>query len=760
MDNIRPHPCAPGIEASAVSGGGRDLLAQIAGQSLPPLVQALASVLDRVDDALFDFMQKSVPAQDQPGFMDAMRVLRRERAGIEQRFRDHLAGAFAALARRQPQLAERAYASQADGLSLVSEDDLDVQLSAKMLASSLQKDFGGVLAQLEQRLGWLAGNVELDGDSNPVGGAHLAAAVYVALRPCEVELAPRLILFKICERELPAGLEPAYDGLNRMLIEAGVLPQLRPVKARNAEPAQARDETPQEASPAADREASATVEPAPANATTPRVSSEQERALFSALHELLKNYRQNHYGAPAAPDPSARLLSARETLTVLSLLQGELPPGLRAAIEDPGQSLVQRIKSELVASASRIGCDPATTRLTPADEDAVDLVGMLFDVILDERELRAQVRSLIGRLIVPFIKVALLDRRMFLEKTHPARRLLNALAEACEGNTGETPQEKQLLGKVQEIVDRLIAEFNEDLAIFQTLEEEFRAFLDQHRKRVEAAERRAAEAQRGRERLEQARARAALELADRVGDRALTPTLDLLLRRYWTHHLSVVLLREGESGEAFRSALACADALVTAFDNAVEGVNVLPRLSSLRGGLEPVLLSSGCAGDAAAECLRALSEELRRLARGEEAIQEAAPIAISEPPPAPAPPAREEPATLLKLVSDRDALDYDPADAERIRQLAIGTWVEFVGENGEPQPAKYSWASPISGRLMFVNRRGMRVCVASAEELAAMMKRERLRVRPVNTAFERAMHQVLGRLHTPAPQPRPMRATA
>ena len=63
-----------------------------------------------------------------------MRVLRRERAGIEQRFRDHLAGAFAALARRQPQLAESAYASQSDGLSLVSEDDLDVQLLGRGFA--------------------------------------------------------------------------------------------------------------------------------------------------------------------------------------------------------------------------------------------------------------------------------------------------------------------------------------------------------------------------------------------------------------------------------------------------------------------------------------------------------------------------------------------------------------------------------------------------------------------------------------------------
>lgn len=767
MDNSRSIHAEPIAGAADARAGDGRIVQRAADQALPLLVQALASVLDKVDDALFDFMQKSVPAQDQPSFMDAMRTLRRERSEIERRFRGRIASAFSALASGVPMLAETAYSGGdgTDSLSLVSEEDLDIQLSAKLLASSLNKDFGAILSQLSQRLGHAAGGVEIGDDINPVGGAHLAAAVYLSLRPCEVQTAPRLILFKLCERELPAGLEVAYEALNRALIEAGVLPQLRAVRARTrsagkhaAESLPDKQEAEAEAGPAqADDCAQSTSSAPPTQASRP--SSEQERALFGALHELLKNYRSNQHGAQAVPDASARLLSSRETLTVLGMLQSEFPPGLRAAIEDPGQSLAQRIKLELVAGTSRIGCDPSATRLTPGDEDAVDLVGMLFDVILDERQLQSQVRGLIGRLIVPFIKVALLDRRMFMEKTHPARRLLNALAEACEGNTGETPQERQLLGKVQEVVDRLIAQFNEDLAIFQTLEEEFRSFLDQHRKRIEAAERRAAEAQRGRERLDQARARAALELADRVGERELTPTLDLLLRRYWTHHVSVVLLREGESSEVFRSALTCADELVDAYDTAREGASNIPRLSALHNALEAVLQSSGCGIDMVEECMRALGEELRRLARGEEAIAETPVVALSEPPPSPVSGAKDAP--TLKLVSDRDAADFDPADVERIRKLSVGAWVEFIGDDGVPQPAKYSWSSPISGRLMFVNRRGVRVCVASVEELAVMMKQQSLVLRPVNTAFERAMQQVLGQLQKPAEtQPTPQRASA
>src|SRR5690606_34167433 len=211
-----------------------------------------------------------------------------------------------------------------------------------------------------------------------------------------------------------------------------------------------------------------------------------------------------------------RPLSQREMLSVLSLLQATPTATLRAAIGDEHESLSQRLKSEVLSNASQLGVDPASTRLDPKDEDAIDLVGMLFDVLLDERELSGRPRELIGRLLVPFVKVALLDRRMFVQKTHPARRLLNALAEACEGNQGESAAERTLLAKVEEIIERLAAEFNEILAFCMTLEEEFLDLLELHHRRVELTERRDKENQRGQERLGHARRRAQAELAERV----------------------------------------------------------------------------------------------------------------------------------------------------------------------------------------------------------------------------------------------------
>jgi len=374
-------------------------------------------------------------------------------------------------------------------------------------------------------------------------------------------------------------------------------------------------------------------------------------------------------------------------------------------------------------------------------EDAVDLVGMLFDVLLDERDFQPDVRRKIGRMLVPYVKVAVKDRRMFVYKGHPARRFLNAVAEACEGNHGDAPQERELLDHVEASIERLVAEFNEDVAIFETLEQELRAYMAQHRKRIEIAERRAAETQRGRERLEAARERAVADVAAQRGVRVLPDVLETLLCGYATHHLTQLGLRAGPDAAPYVESLRTLEGVMGAFDAASNNVpaSAWPELD--RSGLIQILGSSGCVGDVADEAIETLQRGLQQLAAGKGAAgagQLPAPVVQRV---EPAPP-------VLELVGGHATLDYEPEMAERMRALAVGEWIHITGESGRSEPAKMSWVSPISNRLLFVNRRGARILVASAEELAAMEKIGRVQLRPVGGAFDAALQQMLGRLQT------------
>lgn len=755
---------------------GRDpaQLQRAQDQVLPALCQAFAAALARFDDALFD--RAGNAGSSQLLFLDAMRELRRRREDISAAFAGHLGRAWAALAAGEPLSAETTLSGVVEeGLSLVPEHVLESRLAVRNFATVLLREFKPVLARLDRRLGWLAGGIELDADRNPISPEHLGVAIHEAFAGCELAPEVHLVLIKLCERDLRVPVGRLYEKLDEQLVAAGVMPQMGAPRRPAAAAPSARD--PQGFDDLVEQRVTAGLEgefgddeqaaPAWAQRFAARWSERrghiqqqhagveegapgeayagQQGMLLEALHELLQQTRHVRDDATSAAQVAVgqhRPLSQREMMSVLSLLQATPSATLRAAIGEDGESLAQRLKSEVLSSATRLGVDPGQTRLDPQDEDAIDLVGMLFDVMLDERELEGRSRELIGRLVVPFVKVAMLDRRMFVQKTHPARKLLNSLAEACEGNTGESQAERMLMAKVEEIIERLVAEFNENLAIFLTLEEEFRDFLIQHRRRVEIAERRAAETQRGQEKLEMARTRAGAELDRRIGDATLPAAIAAFLRQPWQHHLTLALLREGEEGASVAEALSLGDGLLEEVAEARRQIVGKPWLQAWQPMLAKVFASVGVHGDAATAAIDALHDTLQGIAESRPELQRALPelpqVVL------PAPPAPETPAVELGSTFNTD--DFDNADADRFRGMEIGNWLDFVDKDGKVQAGKLSWVSPISSRLLFVNRRGVRFCVASPEELAVMVRLGRLRPHVDDGAFDSAMQGVIDRL--------------
>jgi hypothetical protein len=752
------------------------LLMQAREGMLPVLGQAFAAALAHFDDVLFDRAESA--GASQLLFLDGMRELRRRRDEIAARFRAQLDQAWQALDAGTPLSAEVALAGYGQGLSLVSESELESRLAVRNLASVLLREWKSVLNRIDRRLGWIAGGLELDADTNPVGPEHIGVAVHAAFSTSDLAPEVRLVLIKLCERDLTAGIGRLYQELDDSLARAGVMPEISrprppppPRRAPAPEERQARGDAagvgedrgaagetgeyddhhaPAWASRFVDRWAQSRGHPQSAE-----TGASQQGMVLEALHELLqqtRSARENATAAASAAVGQQRSLSQREMISVLSLLQATPSATLRAAIGDDGESLAQRLKSEVLSNATQFGVDPTHARLDPVDEDAIDLVGMLFDVMLDERDLEGRSREMIERLVVPFVKVALLDRRMFVQKTHPARRLLNALAEACEGNTGESPAERVLMGKVEEIIERLVADFNENLAIFLTLEEEFRDFLAQHRRRIEIAERRAAETQRGQEKLELARQRAEAELQLRLQGAPLPQALDDFLRQPWHHHLTMAVLREGEDGAGVRDALALADGLLEEAAEARRHIVGKPWLQAWQGPLHKVFASVGLHAEAAAAAINALHDTLQAVAELRPELERPLPelpqVALPQvalPQVAlPQPPLQE--AQPVEVTAAETTEDYDNADADRFRAMPIGTWLDFTDRDGKVQTGKLSWVSPISARLLFVNRRGVRFCVVSPEELAVMVRLGRLRSHINDGAFDSAMQGVIDRL--------------
>ena len=705
----------------------------------------MANAVSATDTFLYDICQ-----QDQSGIgspnLENLRLFRSVSQSIEHQYSRALDTGFAAFRRKL-----KSGEAPAADLSLVDLDDMDDVVNAELVTEAVMRSSSDLINATAQRFCALLGLPSSEKAASPLSERKLAEYLRGALAGVQLPTKIRFMLFRNYESALIASLSALLEDANEPMLKAGVLPHLaapRPTR---------RPEAPKPAAPpVAERAAHSerVVVPPQAAATTqhqreldelaelPIGSAEQ--ALFLEICDYLHNWRPQHERAAAAQQrlpldeiaatPGVRhRLSKNETIALLSSMQRILPEAVSAAMSANDTSLSSCLKDAMLGNTRKIGLSPEAVEIDREDEDAVDLVGMLFDVLITERDFREEARSLMSRLVVPYAKAAVLDRRLFLTKAHPARRLLNALAEAIEGNQGDGPQERELLGKAESTVDSLVAGFNEDIAIFETLEQEMRAYLDQHRRRVDLAEKRAKEAQRGQERLENARLLAARELESRTGNAELPSVIQDFFSRYWTHHLSMIILREGEDSGAWSVALKLADDLISVLGWQPPEARIA-AVQQLRLGIEAVLSSSGVLSDSSSALIQKIAESAANY------------HAPAKPADAPAATAQKAAAGSLHMAFDKSTLDFDPNDVAYFKNLPVGAWLQMAVGNGGYAPIKLAWISPISARLMFVNRRGVRVLVVSVEELAEMKKHGKLIVHAEENVFEQTLDRVLHRL--------------
>lgn len=713
-----------------------DLLNQVREGILLPLADAFAAELDALGGGLFQLADKAPPAL-QKDFLDAIQELRRERESLIARFRMHLAKAWQALEAGRPLSVERTL-SRGNDLTLVADGELEVRLAIRNLAGAIQQQWRPELMRVDRYLGFIAGGLRLDGDTDPIGPEHLGTAVYSAFSGSRIAVRAQLAAVRLIEPGMVERVGALYATLERQLVAIGHnvgLPEGR--TRRQGIPGQDRGDAGQ-----ADwisrffgqwqggERAKAVV-----GAIDVHLRGDHE-LLPAELHRLLRGARAGDDADGAAED--ARALSPRELVSALSLLQTATHGGFDE-VEQAGD-LRAGLRREVFAHVAKLGVDPRSVRLDPADADALDLVAMLFQAMLSESQLGPELRPVLGQLLAPVAKVALQDPRLFVRDSHPVRRLLNMLADACDGNPGGNAAELALLAQVQAVAARVTQDFDEHLGVFLQAESEFGAYYEQYRRRVEIAERRAAELQRAEERRVAASALAAGAIEVRLRERKLPPVLEGFLRRPWAQHLERAALREGNAdGPVTGAALALADGLLAATqpvgrDDA--------WLDIQRPALQRIYTEAGL-GAASAE---AAAGTLLEVLRGVRAIDAPAP----ELPPAPAMPAASEDEAASPLPEEPpDQLGFDIDTAGYFQALPLGTWLDFVDRLGRVQPGKLAWVSPISGRRMFVNRRGSRFCVASSEQLAAMVRLGRLRLHREEDAFYSAMQSVVDSLDRP-----------
>jgi hypothetical protein len=715
--------------------GGVDVSGPDPVRLLDELKRIAVEQLGAVPGGLFRPLEEHLQDKLQLANSDAQRrdlvsllALRQRGASVVMRYRELVARNFDDFMGR-PRLAHGGLA-----LGLVGEDELGFHLAGQRLAESIGRRYQTPLETLDARFETLAQALGGPTTTNPVGAIRLAGAFVRTFHDCEISDTLQPLLFRQYEQELAKVLGGLYGRLNTELAASGFHSGRR------------SDATPRPAvapQPAAPVETQAPVRERTSSSASAGIDlfriSAEARVQHQRLRDLLHVWRQERQpGVAASAAGSRRELLAHELGTVAALVQRENAKAFELALSGQG-GLNDAIRRHLFEGARSLGIDPDHTCLGEHEEDAIDMVGLMFESLLETHALVGPARALFARLVMSYVRVALNDENLFVRPDHPARRLLDALALSCESNDGGSPQERELLERAKATVARVVAEYNEDLAIFELATSELEDLLQQQRRRAEIVERRSAETVHGRERLLQARLQAASALAQRIAARPLTPVTAQFLEQHWQHHLVQALLREGQGSERCAHVLALADELVAVDEAAArgEGASVAERVLGLHAGLVECLSSSGLDDQVAGEWMAGLARAM------------AFPDVPRDVRPLPAMPQLSDDSDdtrLLSVVGGHAALDFDPAVAQRIAALTPGSWMRLVDENGEEGSVKVAWTSPLTSRLLLVNRRGLRKLVASPQQLAALVKAGKLIESTADLPFDEAMRHVRARL--------------
>ena len=708
----------PGLSSATVADPVR-LLEDLRRTAVEQLGAVPGGLYRPIEEQLHDALRQGAPGSHRRDLMTVL-ALRQRGASYVMRYRELIARSFEDFRGR--------FSLSRPGLplGLVRENELDFHLAGQRLAESIGRQYQRPLEMLDLRFEGLARALSAPPTSNPVGATRLAGAFLQTFRDADISDTLQPLLFRQYEQELGKVLGALYGRMNAQLVAAGFH-------------ADARGDTTSVSVPGTASFTPATAAQSPREPAAPadlfRVSAEA-RVEHQRLRDMLHVWRAGRM-APSSVRPDARELRPQELNTVASLLQNEGARQFEAAFAGPGE-LPLAIRRHLDDGARRLGIDPDATRLGEQQEDAIDLVGLMFESLVHSHALVSQSQRLYARLVMPYVRVALSDENLFVRADHPARRLLDALTLSCESNDGASPQDRELLQSASRAVERVVAEYNEDLAIFDLAASELNDLLQQQRRRAEIVERRSQETVHGRERLLQARLQAAAALGHRTAAQPLTDTVADFLERHWQHHVVQVGLREGTGSQAWQRAMEMADELV-AIDAAAarrEGGRVATRVLALESALIECVSSSGLDAQAAGEWMATLARTLGFPDRAR-TVRPAPPMQLAD---------EGEDTRLLQVVGGHASLDFDPALAERMRALQPGSWLRLVDEHGEEGSVKVAWISPLTSRLLLVNRRGVRKLVASAEQLAALARSGNLLLDAADMPFDEAMRQVRQRL--------------
>lgn len=717
---------------------------------------------------ILEVAEQAKSNKEQIALYEMQNLLVAVQQAAEQEFCQHLANGFVKFKNKSLNTLTGEERFSGDILSLVEHSDLEETIAITSISHRADNQFAESLWAFHQRLALLNDGEKIDERSNPVSPVQFCEALRKLLSNLEIDVRTKLVGYKLFDQDVIGALNDLYAELNNYLARQNLLPNLRFVPASNS--------TDHTGNPIAQKNTAESVA-APIDELPVEDEAEQhqrrasDRLLSGALDPEDIQYQNSLLSA-------IRLLQAHVTQQLPAIQASNLVPAATGAVQVPqgGASALQiytqpqlvRVLEDMQTQALNFTRQalanheegPVAIQLQSAidvsrkmmesiakenengaveagDMQTIDLVGMLFEYMLSDDHLPDSVKALLSYLHTPFLKIAFLDKDFFEQPEHPARVLLNSLAEAgVRWVSNDGSDQYDIFSKIKTTVFRLLKEFKNDVRIFAELLIEFNAYTHNIARRQDLMERRALEKAQGEEKLREAKIQVNREVRSRTDNRDMPSAILLLLLQPWSDYLSFILLRYGDKSDSWKRALQVVDDLLWTLEPKTRQADKIKQMdmqTDLSAALERGFETIGFEQSKGRKLLDAVSS-LQRMA-----------LLSRKAEPAPAPMrSKLESLAAEKAGSTAEESKVITAEEARIvdslKMVEFGTWFEFEGG----KRLKVAWYNKKTEHYMLVDQQGRKVSLTAGLQLARDMLAGRAKIIAGSTKpfFERALENI------------------